>query len=52
MDIRRLGKIPLNDNRIDIIIMEIHNPMDPYIMGLRRPNRSENRVGYIEPVVC
>ena len=42
---------PLNDKRIAIIIMQINSPKDPHIMGWRRPNRSEKKVGYIEPIL-
>lgn len=37
--------IPLNESRIEIIIIEMNSPKDPHIIGLRRPNRSEKNVG-------
>lgn len=39
------GYIPLNESRIEIIIMDIKRPKDPHIMGWRRPYRSEKKVG-------
>jgi hypothetical protein len=39
------GHIPLNESRIEIIIMDIKRPKDPHIMGWRRPYRSEKKVG-------
>jgi len=36
---------PLKESRMDIIIIEIDKPKEPHIIGLRRPNRSEKKVG-------
>lgn len=33
--------VPLNESRIDIIIIEMNSPKEPHIIGLRRPNLSE-----------
>ena len=42
---REWGEKPLKDRRMDIIIMQMQRPMEPNIMGLRRPKRSEKKVG-------
>lgn len=37
--------VPLNESRMEIIIMDMKRPKDPHIMGWRRPYRSEKKVG-------
>jgi hypothetical protein len=46
MYVRSVGVYaPLNESKIDIIIIEMKSPKEPHIIGLRRPKRSEKKVG-------